>query len=329
MLKIRKINQSFLLILGYIHQINKKLLKFEHFIALNEYNTQNKGEVLAKEKLFTVSYEIELSSQKEYEDYDVMEYEYLSVFKPLMNKWGLTIVSDTTLNDYFNNTIVFDPETTSEADFLLKSEEPVYRGLEIVPDTYFHGLVESFNFLDDFYALYEKQKIFFFSKKTGLHINIGYVNTPRKNWNVIKGFLLLNEDYSLKGYEYRKDSEFAGSLKPIFRETVKDYIVQNYGRMTTETIRKNLDQIILDLNNRLYRLISTIDEKRIGFNISKIYNSDYIEFRYPGGVVKKDDIIFQTTHYANIVMACCDPEYRKKDFYHKLFSFLLSFDKIS
>ena len=71
----------------------------------------------------------------------------------------------------------------------------------------------------------------------------------------------------------------------------------------------------------LIETVNEIGEKYVGFNITKVKGNNYIEFRHPGGIVGKEDLKRQTLYYANIVLACVDPEYRKQDYFRKLYSY--------
>ena len=130
------------------------------------------------------------------------------------------------------------------------------------------------------------------------------------------------------GFNDRRNNEFAGIYKQEFEQKVKDYLNLRYkDNKTNDVFVRDINAIIKDLNGILVNTVEEVGEKHVGFNITKVKNNNYIEFRHPGGKVTKEDIEDQTLHYANIVMACVDSEYRKKNFYNKLLTFLNKLSK--
>lgn len=301
-------------------------------LFINEFNTQHKSEVMKREKDFTISYEIELESMTQFTDMQMLVETFESVFKSLLNKWELDIDYDNSLIDTPEEVSIgniynfddYDMEYESKInEYSSNFSDNYFAGIEITPLTYFNGIKESFNYLDDFYNLYNKQKTFIFSGRTGLHTNIGY--KTNKNWNLIKGYLLFNEDkMGYRGYEMRKFNDFSISYKKQFEEKVSYYCskIKNFSH---NYIVNNIEKLSSDLTNLLELTVYEIGEKNVGFNITKTKKFNYIEFRHPGGNVKKEDLKEQTLHYANIVLACIDTEYRKKDYIKKLINFLSRF----
>lgn len=295
---------------------------------IREFNEKHRNEILDRGSEFTISYEIELESRSQHTDfYDLLE-QFNSIFEPLVKKWDLDVDYDNSLIDTDIPQVISLDSITSFDDYDFGHEEQVHEnatyfsGIEIAPFTYFKGVNEAFRFLDEFYIYYERQKSFHFSENTGLHINIGFHN--KKSWNLIKGYLLFNEDkMAYLGFNDRRHTEFAGIYKKEFEQNVKDYLDLRYkDNKSNEVFIKDINAIISDLNRILVNTVSELDEKTVGFNITKVKDNNYIEFRHPGGKVNKEDIEDQTLHYANIVLACVDTEYRKKNFYNKLLNFL-------
>jgi hypothetical protein len=306
-------------------------------LLVNEFNSFHKSEVMKREKDFTVSYEIELEARSQYTDIHSIIETFENIFHPLLNKWNVDLEYDSTLIDRgqpdevsIGNIYSFDDYDTDMAnyesklyEYTNKYSDDYFSGIEIVPLSYFNGINEAFQYLDHFYSIYNKQKTFVFSDRTGLHTNIGF--RVKSDWNLVKGYLLFNEDkMAYRGFEMRKFNEFSSSYKKQFEEKVVEYCsrIKNFSH---DYIIKNVDKLSSDLSRLLELTVVEIGEKYVGFNISKVKKLNYIEFRHPGGKVKAEDLKEQTLHYANIVLACIDSEYRKKDYIKKLINFLSRF----
>jgi hypothetical protein len=196
-------------------------------------------------------------------------------------------------------------------------------GIEVVNNPYVDGLQKGFEYIDDFYTDLKKQNVLLFGKRTGIHVNIGYKND--NPFNIIKGFLLNNEydkDGKVGGMAYKGMGNRTTNANTLpyddkFMMIAKEAIVgaQLSGKLPKYT--KDSLPIYEKLLNQSLMVSVTRIEKSIGFNVSKIYNK-YIEFRYPGGDVSAETLKEQTIYYANIVLACKDPEYRKEDYMNKL-----------
>lgn len=309
-----------------------KFLKKNSVNLLREFNSDNKSYILNRGKDFTISYEIELEAQSQLTDLGDIKNSFDQYFGRLIDKWDLDFTYDTSLIDSDQDQEVSIGNIYNFDDFADIQSEPTYEyhklpdettyfaGVEIAPFTYFNGINDAFKFLDEFYEIYNKQRSFLFSDKTGLHTNIGF--HVKANWNLLKGYLLFNEDYAFTGFSHRKDNEFASSYKKQFDDKVRYYINKTYVDFGTDTLRANIEKIQADLNSILINTVREIGEKYVGFNITKVKGHNYIEFRHPGGIVGKEDLKRQTLYYSNVVLASVDTDYRKKDYHSKLFSFL-------
>ena len=272
---------------------------FESFEKLLEYNSEHKDYVLSNQDKFTIAYEVELSARSHFESpYDLVD-SFEGVFKSLLNKYDINTETDNSLTD------------TS-----------YYTGVEMVPEDYFNGITHAFQFLDDFYAMYNKQKQFFFSKKTGLHINIGYKGVTQ--WNVVKGYLLLNDDFSYKGFEDRKQSHYAASFKQEFKDKAAIKLMKKFPEMNSIIYKTNITEIESILTDVIKSIARARGDKHIGFNINKLDTMNYVEFRYPGGVLSIDAIKGATINYCNIIQAMADPNYRRVNYFNKLSNFVES-----
>ncbi len=96
---------------------------------------------------------------------------------------------------------------------------------------------------------------------------------------------------------------------------------KNYN--SPQDIRNNLGLIEKDVNRLLNDTALKENEKNIGFNIHKL-KKGYIEFRYGGGRKVNPEIIKdKTQYYANIVKACYDKDYRKRDYLRKFPDYIM------
>lgn len=115
--------------------------------------------------------------------------------------------------------------------------------------------------------------------------------------------------------------------QPIDKEFIKyavSTIEKVFGEHNKEIKQKdltdNLKKIIPLFIKNISSIVKDRKAKYIGFNPKLKQN--YIEFRYPGGKVNKETIKQQTLHYANIVLASKNAEFRKRDYIIKLVNFL-------
>jgi hypothetical protein len=236
------------------------------------------------------------------------------------------IIRYTTFGNLFPN---FYKKYQSDIDIVQDATLSMF-GLEIKNKKYLNGIKEAFEFIDDFYADLNKQSLYGLGDKTGLHVNIGYKNS--NEFNLLKGFLLLNEldkqgnpgGMAYKGMDDRKSNPNTQPYRDDFYKMAKASIQyaqeeEIIPKFTVDSL-KSYEEI---LNKDVLISASNSGDKAIGFNVSKI-SDDYIEFRYPGGKVSPDIIKEQTIYYANIVLACKDPDYRKDDYLKKLRKLVIS-----
>lgn len=310
----------------------------KHLKQINEFNSTHRQELLTNNEMFTVSYEIELEAINGYESFEDMKDEFIRLFPRFWNKWenDIDIIDDASLNasaDGYDEPDLYRDESDiiktmgsdiskyhdwDGSDDYKQDKNSLFKGLEIVPDTYFDSLLDGAKFFEDFYVEYKKQRLFKFTEKTGLHINLGY-KEHKNNMNLLKGYLLLNEDYAFKGWEKRKGSNFTSSFRSKFDNSVSSFLKQYE---SYNDIIKDISGVESEINKQLYKTALSEDEKTIGFNIHKL-NKGYIEFRYGGGSTVDPILIKnQTEYFANIVMACYNKEYRKRDYIRILTNYI-------
>ena len=225
------------------------------------------------------------------------------------------------------------------------------RGLEFSMDTYLEGLDAAKDFLNSFYDEFEKQEFFFMSKKTGLHINVGYkgIDSPRsREFNLVKGYLFLNEkERARKGLgQLRKESHWAKPLADSTKaELFTSYLGADRNKFASAAFRKDFAEemavrfansletgdpsdIEEQFNDMLIRAAYSAGPKNIGFNINyareKANNPyiKYIEFRYPGHEVDRSTALDLTNYYCHIVKTMSDPDYKKEEYIKKFIGLL-------
>lgn len=296
-----------------------------YILSLLEFNNKHKNIILENESNFTIAYELELMSKKAFNTFEELDKHFRKYYKPIITKYNMVTEYDYTVDQQFNDDLYNSNiyEFYADINMDMDMNQSRVKGIEMKNKTYFNGINKAFEFLDEFYLVL-KNKEFKQTNTTGTHINIGYNND--NDWNILKGYLLLNEDFAFKGFENRKGSEFTGSYRKLFNYEVKKYIKNKFGeeyRVNHLEIRDNIAIFEKDLNNILISIIKKIGEKKVGFNINKL-KSNYIEFRYPGGSIQKDTLKEQTLHYSNIVYLCKEPSYRRKDYIKRLINLIIN-----
>ena len=76
------------------------------------------------------------------------------------------------------------------------------------------------------------------------------------------------------------------------------------------------------INNHLITILHKDGYKNFGVNLLPIKSNKYVEFRYPGGKIKKNDLIEKLLYFTYIVHLMTNKEYDKKEYHKKLFKFL-------
>lgn len=202
-------------------------------------------------------------------------------------------------------------------DIYIKPDITLKKGFEIVPRTYFDSIDESFDFIDDFFNDYYNQDRFELNDNTGWHINIGYKNKNLSNLNLLKGAVLLSDEFATKNFTQRMKSQYAQPIRDLVLGSIKDaydYDVSGENLMA-QVFRKNLDKIE-NVGNDFLRTAGAT--KEFGFSPRK----GYVEFRYPGGKLTPQQIKESTLYYCYIIKAVVDPEFKRKEYLKKLYKLL-------
>ena len=201
----------------------------------------------------------------------------------------------------------------NEIDFVM--DMTLDKGLEIKQKTYIKGLNKSIIFLNDFFEDFKNQTYWKFTKKTGLHINIGFVD-DNVQWNIVKGVILLKDikkddiPFVYKDMIWRMNTHFTDS---IFNQ-----LKINKSKIDLSDIETAEKYIQKSVESTMKKFGS----KHFGFNISKLKSENYIEFRYVGGVVDKELIISKMLYFCYIVYLMINPLYKRKEYLKSLYKFV-------
>jgi hypothetical protein len=196
------------------------------------------------------------------------------------------------------------------------------RGIEIKLKEYVKGLDTALKMINDFYNDLENQEYWMFKESTGLHINIG--STKNVDWNPIKGLLFLNDftesDYipfTFKDMTWRMKNNYCGSLLKIIKEIEPELKQEIKSSINLNDI-EGTERI---LNAFLNKKIDQVGYKYFGFNIGKIKHN-YIEFRYAGGIIKKETLIEKLKYFSFITYLMSNKDYKRKEYLKKLYKFV-------
>jgi hypothetical protein len=215
------------------------------------------------------------------------------------------------------------------SDLYITEDGSLDRGIEVVHGSYLGSIEEAMEFLDDFYAEYNKQTVFMFDEeRTGLHTNVGYKgNSYTDDWNLFKAYLFLNESFATRGFEDRLDNSYSGPIKKI----IENYLEGQLGQ-PLDSMNYNVREIIMKIAEKNPDFFSSIEESMnniihsqaarstqySGFSV----RSNRVEFRYPGGEMNKADLKSATMYYCYLVELATNPEYKRREYLLKAVKFV-------
>jgi hypothetical protein len=199
-------------------------------------------------------------------------------------------------------------------------EGTVSSGMEFVTPP-FHSLQESKEFIKIFFEDFEKQNKWFFNDKTSIHINIG-TKKPKSRWNVVKGVMMLSDDYTFKNIEARKTCGYCSSLKTeIFMMIInndKNYQKTSNNRNITDMNKNQIENLIEQIIQKIF----TSTQKTYNINFWKLFNKNYVEFRQVGGENINENIVINKMMYFVYCVYLMTSSYKKDEYIRKLFSFV-------
>lgn len=224
-------------------------------------------------------------------------------------------------------------------------------GVEIIineKNVYLNSLDESIEFLKVFYQDYLTiNKRFFFTDRTGVHINISLKEKDINDYNVIKGLLFLNDIPSddfiptvFIGNINRMNSNWCRSVK----KELFDYLkykkelseippgkVKRYNDLNKKNIVSDLKNFLFDdfdikkienkFNKILFEFVNIYGKKQLGFNIYNLKVNDYVEFRYSGQDISQEVLISKLYYYCYICYIMTNKNFKKKEYIEKLIEF--------
>jgi hypothetical protein len=200
-----------------------------------------------------------------------------------------------------------------ENEIKFELDNTLKRGIEFSMNTYIIGIDKTEELIKDFYKEFEKQSYWHFSERTGIHINIGLVDSVE--WNPLKGIIMISDEdefsYTFKDMPWRFESPYTKSLKPLIKG---DNILKHVDFTNIKKFEKMFNEWIVNKTSTIY--------KNYGFNIKWLKDKNYIEFRYPGGDIKKDTLIDKLYYFCYITLLMVDENLKKREYIKKLWKFI-------
>lgn len=203
-------------------------------------------------------------------------------------------------------------------------DETLVDGLEIVNKQPFTSIRKAKNYINLFFDDFEQQSDWIFNHKTSIHVNIG---VKKKKWNIVKGVIMISDDYSIKNIEFRKYSGFCNSIKNEIFDLWVRKLKHNY--LNSELDDNNIKQIEKEFETNILSLTRNMP-KHYGINFSNLEKKNYIEFRFIGESdtyysdwkkVNQKLVIDKMMYFLYIVYLMTS-NYKQKDYYHKLMNFV-------
>lgn len=207
---------------------------------------------------------------------------------------------------------------------LLKFEldSTLNRGIEFSLLTYVNGIEKAIELIDDFYKDFENQKYWYMSDRTGIHINIGL--NKQVDWNILKGFLMISDDgessFTFKDMEWREKSLYTKSFLPQLKKDISS----NRDRVMKHSQFNDLKKLEKFFGDYILKRLDKHGYKNYGFNLTRIKNYNYVEFRYPGGEISKDVLINKLYYFCYVVYLMTDEKYKRREYLKKVYKFISS-----
>lgn len=193
------------------------------------------------------------------------------------------------------------------------------RGIEFSPKLYLVGIEKTLEYINDFYNDFKTQDYWYMSDKTGIHVNIGLIN--KNHWNILKGMLMISDigeySYIFKDMKWRLKSHYTNSFLPKLKEEIK-----SDKKILNIKLFSDISKIENVLSKYILSKLDNNEYKNYGFNITRIRNMNYVEFRYPGGEIKKDSLINKVYYFCYIVKLMTDPDFKRKKYLKNLYKFI-------
>lgn len=207
---------------------------------------------------------------------------------------------------------------------LLKFEldTTLQRGIEFSLLSYVNGIDKAVEMIEDFYLEFENQNYWYMSERTGIHINIG-VNY-KADWNILKGFLMISDEgeqsFTFKDMEWREKSSYTKTFLPQLRKDIES----ERDKVMKHSQFRDMKKLEDFFGNYILNQLEKHGYKNYGFNITRIKNYNYVEFRYPGGEISKETLINKLYYFCYVVYLMTDDKYKRKDYLKKVYKFISS-----
>lgn len=199
-------------------------------------------------------------------------------------------------------------------------DNTLQRGIEFSPIKYLNSIDETLEFIEDFYNDFNNQEYWYMSKRTGIHVNIGLKENV--NWNILKGFLMISDEgeqsFTFKDMEWREKSNYTKSFIP----QLKMDISLNREKVMKNSQFKDLKKLEDFFSKFILKKLQKHGYKNYGFNITRINEYNYVEFRYPGGDIEQKILVDKIYYFCYIVKLMTDESFKRREYLKKLYKFI-------
>lgn len=205
---------------------------------------------------------------------------------------------------------------------LLKFEldNTLKRGIEFSPKKYLNSIKDTIEYINDFYEDFSNQEYWYMSKSTGLHINIGL--KVNKKWNILKGMLMISDEgiksFIFKDMQWRLDSLYSKSFLPRLKKDIES----NREKILKHSQFQDISKLENYFSEYILKRLEKHGYKNYGFNITRINDLNYVEFRYPGGNINKELLISKLYYFCYIVELMTNKSLKRKSYLNKLYKFI-------
>lgn len=186
------------------------------------------------------------------------------------------------------------------------------KGIEFSPVTYLKTLSSAIDMLDDFFKDFNKQDYWKMNKNTSIHINIGL--DKNIEWNIAKGIILLKDfkegdtPFVYRDIENREETAYTKSLYKIIEKHFSENKFDKFDRNKIED----------SINSKLVESFTKYGKKAFAFNISRIMDFGYVEFRYVGGEINEKIMIDKLKYFCYIIFLMTS-DWKEKEYIKKLY----------
>ena len=188
--------------------------------------------------------------------------------------------------------------------------------VELVVDGYYTDIEFGLKELGDALDAMSEDSLIHTNEGTGLHVNIGtWSKDEIEDVDWLKFLVIHGTDNVLKSFRRQYNSMASSKLGTIISRYI-DILEQgdNYGPQ---------DTLPKDVRTELMKTIRAVSQKFSTFNLSKLMNEGYIEFRGIGNEdyeESKDEIIFEIRKILKSLEIASDPNAYRNEYMKKLYT---------